>query len=349
MKRFAALAAALLFLAAPGPIDPRSPTLPEDEPVAISAQALSVPASYSLGSLRLLSALRLTSKDMRFGGWSGLHVEPNGDVLMLSDRALLLRGRLTTDKNGATTGIAGAEIGLLRDKNGAPLPRDDADSEGVTRLRDGRYALSFETNSRIAFYDFAGKSAGAPPQQTLFFQGANKLSRNQQLEALTTLADGALLVGSERGEGGNDQSILWRVPVAAQTGSANEIPKLATYKLPDGYSLTELAGAPDGSVYALLRFYLPFIGAKAQIRRFQFVEENGKTTLTSELLAQLEPPFPTDNYEGLALGAGPGGTQLLYVLSDDNYRPEQKSILLTFELMEKPASKIADTKTKKTP
>lgn len=338
IRRLALLAAAQLILAAPGPIDPRSPRPPEDQPIAINAAPIAAPAKdTALGPLRLLSALHLTSKDMRFGGWSGMQFAPNGDVLLLSDRALLMRGRFAASANGGIAGIENARIGLLRDPKGEPPLTDDADSEGIARLRDGRYALSFELNPRLAFYDFDKDGAGAPPQDAPRLLGLEKLSRNQQLEAMTILPDGALFIGSERGDGGNDEALLWRVPLSAQRQTDTQIAPFARFKLPEGYSLTELAAAPNGDVYALLRLYAPLVRPKAQIRKLVFSEANGQTLVTTQLIAQLAAPFPIDNYEAMILQPRENGAPLLYVLSDDNYRDAQKTILLTFEIQEKPA------------
>jgi hypothetical protein len=39
-----------------------------------------------------------------------------------------------------------------------------------------------------------------------------------------------------------------------------------------------------------------------------------------------------DNMEGLAVRRGPKGETLLYILSDDNYSPLQRTLLLMFEV-----------------
>jgi hypothetical protein len=59
------------------------------------------------------------------------------------------------------------------------------------------------------------------------------------------------------------------------------------------------------------------------------------------MLASLQAPFPVDNYEGLALTARPDGGLRLYVISDDNFRKRQRTILLTFVLGKEPKQKGA--------
>ena len=52
-----------------------------------------------------------------------------------------------------------------------------------------------------------------------------------------------------------------------------------------------------------------------------------------EELAWLRHPLSVDNLEGIAAGRGPRGETLLWLLSDNNFNPLQRTILLHFELM----------------
>jgi hypothetical protein len=49
------------------------------------------------------------------------------------------------------------------------------------------------------------------------------------------------------------------------------------------------------------------------------------------VLASLSLPSATDNFEGVAAVAGASGTRL-YILSDDNDNPRQRTLLLAFDL-----------------
>lgn len=332
MKKALLAVAFLAIVAAPSPFDPHSARLRDGEPIAIDASSVPIPENYkNLGPLRPIAALRLTSKDVRFGGWSGLEVKPDGSLLLLSDRAFVLRGRLDMKSGGSIAGIKDARIGALRDSDGQAAQRKRGDSEGLARLRNGQHVVSFELEPRLQFYDFDLMGESALPKDAPALAQVEKLSANAQLEAVTILPDGAILTGSERGFGGDENAVLWRVPANAKPGDA-PIQPLTTIKLPTNFSLTELAAAPDGSVFALFRSYLPILGARAQIWRYRLIEDNGNTRTEGEKLAALETPFPVDNYEGLALTTAPDGGLRLYVISDDNYRTEQKTILLAFDV-----------------
>jgi hypothetical protein len=331
---FALLVLVMLASSGAGPTDPR-PEEP-DKSVVIIAEPLTPPAGYEgLNGLRLVSALKLTANDEDFGGWSGLSMQADGSFVALSDRAVWLMGKITQNDEGGVTGVNGAKMGVLRDTDGQQPYKERGDSEGVTRMKDGRYAVSFELLPRISFYDLDKDGSAARPKDGPRLSEVKQLNRNQQLEAITTLSDGSLLVGSERGVNGDDEALLWRVPPLLPKAQSDGVAPLTAIKLPPSFSLTELAGAPDGSFYALYRAYSPLGGAAAQIWHFHFSEADGKTSAVGELLAQIKPPSPTDNYEAMALTTSPNGAQHLFVLSDDNYRDAQETILLTFEILEK--------------
>jgi hypothetical protein len=332
VKRALLAVAFLAIVAAPSPFDPHSARLMDGEPIAIEASPIPIPENYkNLGPLRPVSAMRLTSKDVRFGGWSALEVRRDGSLLLLSDRAFVMRGRLEMKSGNGVVGIKDARIGALRDYDGQAAQRKRGDSEGLARLKNGQHVVSFELEPRLQFYDFDLMGESALPKGAPALAQVEKLSANAELEAVTVMPDGAILTGSERGFGGDDNAVWWRVPADAKVGEA-PIEPLTTIKLPTNFSLTELAAAPDGSVFALFRSYLPILGARAQIWRYRLIDENGKTRAEGEKLAALETPFPVDNYEGLAVTARPDGGLRLYVISDDNYRAEQKTILLAFEM-----------------
>ena len=51
-----------------------------------------------------------------------------------------------------------------------------------------------------------------------------------------------------------------------------------------------------------------------------------------EELARLASPYAVDNLEGLAATRGARGETLLWLISDDNFNPLQRNILMLFEL-----------------
>jgi hypothetical protein len=49
-------------------------------------------------------------------------------------------------------------------------------------------------------------------------------------------------------------------------------------------------------------------------------------------LARMTPPLSVDSFEGLAVHADPTGGWTIYLLSDDNFNPLQRTLLLRFHL-----------------
>jgi hypothetical protein len=56
--------------------------------------------------------------------------------------------------------------------------------------------------------------------------------------------------------------------------------------------------------------------------------------LSGTTLAVLRPPMTLDNMEGVAARRTAAGETLLYLISDDNFRAGQRTLLLVFALAE---------------
>ena len=141
--------------------------------------------------------------------------------------------------------------------------------------------------------------------------------------------DGALLVGAEGGERGDDAALAAR----RSTRATPAAPRIG-YPLRGGFSLTALDRLPDGGFVALERFYAPVIGARARITRFPDVSLNarGEALPDVEELALLAPPLPIDNFEGIAAVRMPDGATRIYIVSDDNFSARQRTLLYAFDV-----------------
>ena len=56
--------------------------------------------------------------------------------------------------------------------------------------------------------------------------------------------------------------------------------------------------------------------------------------IDGETIAELRPPLTMDNFEGIEARRGPRGETLVYLVSDDNFNAEQRTLLMMFELLE---------------
>lgn len=259
--------------------------------------------------------LRLIREEPRIGGLSDLEVAADGRFLAIGDEGLWLRGRLVQDAGGLR-GIDGVEIRLLNDPSGAPLLRKfDADAEGLARMPDGRAAVSFERDHRIWLYDpESGRVAGrlAAPAQAL--------TENDGLEGIAAAGPDAVWAA---GEGGG----LWRCD-ARRCDPRWPVPRR---RLTDTeLRITSLTPDPrhPGRLYAVQRAFDPGIGNTIRILRF----DPARPPRSVQVLATLRRPAAVDNYEGIAALVLDDGRTRLILLSDDNFNPRQRTLMLAFDV-----------------
>lgn len=324
MRSFVVATAALLAACAPSAAD---------APIAEQWRAAELeitPAELGaerVGVLQFRGGIALASEDRDFGGWSGVEVLEDGRLIAVSDAGMWFSAALSFDEDGALIGLADARLAPMRDEAGVPFATKEAgDAEGFAQLPDGRFAVSFEQTQTIRIYElnrdgpFGAAVAGPVLEET------RDLPPNAGLEALAATADGALLVGAE---GGGGPTPLW----VARLGESEPAPVRARYQPRDGYSLTALDRLPNGDFVALERFYAPIIGARARVTRFAASALDGDIVVV-EVLAEIAPPMPVDNFEGIAAVRMPDGTTRLYIASDDNFSERQRTLLLAFDVVE---------------
>jgi hypothetical protein len=101
----------------------------------------------------------------------------------------------------------------------------------------------------------------------------------------------------------------------------------------DPFAVTSAANAPDGGLYLLERRFSILGGIGMEIRHVGRNEIHEGARLGGEVLVNLSfQDANIDNMEGIAVRRGPKGETLLYVISDDNYSPLQRTLLLMFEV-----------------
>lgn len=328
MGRCALVAACALIVGACSPSSADAPIAEQWRAVAVTATPIDFGVER-VGDLLFRGGLELSSDDGVFGGLSGLEVLDNGRVLIINDDAEWFEGRLVLDEDGKLTGFTDMRYALMRDERGDPFDARLGDTEGLAQLLDGRFAVSFEQTQTIRIFDLNrdGPFGIATPGPRL--AETRRLPANAGLEALTITANGDLLVGAEGG--GRPTTPLWRAPL----DSPAPVAPFKRYPISGGYSLTALDRLPDGGYVALERFYAPVIGARARIRRFSdaALEESGERLQGVETLAEIAPPQPVDNFEGIAATRTADGATRIYIVSDDNYSPRQRTLLYAFDIV----------------
>ena len=181
-----------------------APAKIEVRATAIAAFEPRDPGRTQFGALEFRGGLQLTSPYRHFGGFSGLHVEPDGArFLSVSDRGRWLRGRIVY-QSGRPAGIADAEMAPMLGSDGQPLAvRGWYDTESLTM--DGGIAyVGIERVNRIVRFDYGKDGLLARGEPIPVPPGVQTLPSNKGLEALAVVPPGLPLAGtliaiSERG------------------------------------------------------------------------------------------------------------------------------------------------------
>ena len=301
------------------------------EPLALTARPVPLrdddAARERAGRLVWRGGLELTSPDPRFGGLSGLLVSDDGSrMTAVTDQGFWITARLVTDAAGHLTGAADAEIGPLHGPGGVHFAtKRDQDAEGLARLPGGAVVVSFERNHRLLRYPAGGKPLAGPSVRLAAPSGLETLRRNSGIEALAVLADGALLAVAE-GRETEDESPAFLLRGGAWSGLG--------YRRHGAFRPSGAARLPNGDLLMIERSFNVIDGVAIRLGRVAAGSIVPGARLEAEKIAVLRPPLTLDNLEGVAVRRTAGGETLIYLVSDDNFRRFQRTLLLVFALTE---------------
>jgi len=286
---------------------------------------LTVPGRERFGSITFVSGFELKSSDSRFGGLSGLVVEADGSKLYaVSDRGYWISASLHHDAAGRLTGFDDWEIAPLLNLEGASVSGRNRDAEGLTRDHDGSFIVCFEQHHRLWRYPLSPAPWRAAAQKLQTPEELAKAPTNGGLEAITVLPDGRLFTIAEEYENADRSLKAWLI-------EKDRFASLS-YFSSDGSRPSDMAILANGDVVVLERGYSLLNGWTLRLLRISRDRLRADTQLRGEEIARLLPPLPQDNFEGLALREDSAGGTFLYLVSDDNYNPFQRTLLLQFRL-----------------
>ncbi len=312
-------------LAACAPVNVGQPIAEQWRNMALDVAPAELGAAQ-VGRLRFRGGLALSADaPTGFGGLSDLEVLDDGRLVAVSDDGKWFTARIVLDPSGELIGLAEPRLALMRDEAGEPFAdKDDGDAEDLAQLPDGRFAVSFEQTHTIRIYDFNRDgpfgAASAGPE----LSNVAQLPSNSSLEAMAASADGSLIVGAE------DAGYVWRAPLDANSPA----PIVANYALETGFSLTSFDRLPDGNYVGLERFYAPVVGSQARVTWVSAASLSGGGMVSVTQWALFSPPLALDNFEGVSAVRAPDGGLRLYIISDDNFSANQRTLLYAFDVVE---------------
>jgi hypothetical protein len=274
---------------------------------------LGVPGGVSLApGVRFAGGVQIIApRGGRLHGLSDLKLA-DGDFVAVTDAGDLVRGRLRFDRRGRLAGLSDLRLRGMTAADGGPFPtRSDGDAESLAITAGGELVIGFEQTPRLWSYGplHALNDRPWPLAVPPIAPG------NDGLEALAAGPEG-LRAAAEAGG-------VWDCTPARCT---EVMPPPTNAPAVSDWRLTGMDRDPAGDGWFVVeRLYREPFDMRARLRRMD------RSGALGPVLASLSLPSATDNFEGVAAVEGASGTRL-YILSDDNDNPRQRTLLLAFDL-----------------
>lgn len=302
---------------------------PADRPFAIYAESVVLdvrdPEHRDIEGLRYLGGWVLTSEDPEFGGLSAMAFDGDGFVAV-GDAGGLFRFALNDQGVITRASITQLPAGPIPDDRGEVQKRD-RDAEALAHDPDtDLYWVGFERANGFWRFDseFAESDADRAPEEM------SDWPNNGGAEAMVRLGDGRFLIFSEAGNGpGDSREVLLFAGDPSMEGPA---PLRLGYQPPGEHRITDAALLPDGRLLVLNRSFSLLEGVSVIVSIVSLDILTDGTILTGEMVAHLEPPLTVDNMEALTIEEREGRV-IVWMASDDNFNPLQRTLLLKFELL----------------
>ena len=320
-RRLAGVALALSLAACAG--GPTTGVLPWTgvQPGWSAAAAESRPVGLGLAGGAVLA------DGVRFAGGIEIVLAPDSPLHSLSDLKLtgergfisvtdagdLVRGSLRLDPAGRLTGVGALRYRRLTLRDGSPIvEKVDGDAEGLAFTHAGDLLVSFERDHRIWDYGRAEAPAARP---TPVARPDFAFTLNDGMEGIAASGRGWVAAGESGGVWTCDGSGCTTLTAPPETPLTDR-----------DFRITGMDENPFGDGwYVVQRSFTPPFDARAQVRRMRANGELGP------VLIALKLPGTTDNFEGIAAERRGDGVRL-YLLSDDNGNPPQRTLMLAFDL-----------------
>lgn len=274
------------------------------------------PGRVRLGAFTYAGGVEISSPDTsRFHGLSAFKIDADGQMTAVSDDGDLVRARLTLHPDTTVAGLTAASIEPVVDQAGQAFQsKIEADAESMALWPGGDRMIGFERHHRIWIYPAAG---GAPRPAPM---PETRMGDNEGMEGLSLApsrgAD-AYWVGIEGGA-------VWLCRLSGGCQAQTDLPGPGL-----GFRLSDLVETPRGELALLHHGWNP-ITRTSRIRVTILKMRPGAKPLVLDRLA-IGPDMTIDNYEGIDVAELPGGGLRIFLLSDDNFSDDQRTLLSAFD------------------
>jgi hypothetical protein len=326
-----ATAVALLVLAAAAPV--QAQRVGSVERIVIRSQAIEAfdpreTGRTNFGALTFRGGLILESDHRAFGGLSGLHVAADGRFLSVTDKGTWLRGRIVA-RNGRPIAIADAEIAPILGADGRPLSRRGWYDAEALAWDDGTAYVGIERVNQIVRFDYAKDGLVARGQPIAVPPAVRTWPHNQGIECLAAAPAGTPLAGtlialSERGLDAHGNLLGFLIGAAGGP---------FTLRRRDEFDVSDCALTPRGDLLVLERRFSWTSGLAMRIRGVPVAALKPGALVDGKQLIVADMGHQIDNMEGLSVHRAADGALVLTLVSDDNFSPLQRTLLLQFTLI----------------
>jgi hypothetical protein len=291
------------------------------------------PSKTRFGKLIFRGGLVLESSYRDFGGISSLRVSADGEhFLSVSDRGSWLRGRIVY-RGKTPIAIADAVMAPTLGPDGRTLKsRGWYDSESLAE-DGGTVWLGIERVQQILRFDYGKDGLRARGVPISAPSGLKLLPHNQSLECLVAVPKdaaakdgppaGTLIAISERGL--DTQGNLMSFLIGGPGG-------VFSLRRTDDFDVSDCALTPDRRLLVLERRFSWMRGLAMRIRSVPLASIKPGALVDGPELIYADMGYQIDNMEGLSVHRDTSGALVLTLISDDNFSPLQRTLLLQFAL-----------------
>lgn len=287
------------------------------------------PEQVRFGALAFRGGLVLSSPNKAFGGFSGLSRSADGaQIVAITDNAHWLTARIERT-GGVLSGLADTEMAPMLNASGRALSRTRSYDTEALCIDNGFAYVGIERTHEILRFDWGRRGVMARGQSVPLPPEVKRLPANRSLEAVGVAPAASPVAGAI-------------VAIAERSGEHNEptsgfivggpSPGPFRYQLGDGYEVTDLAFLPGGDMLVLERWYRPWRGVGARLKRVDGRRLAAASLLEGQVLFEADLAHEIDNMEGLSVHRE-GARTILTMISDDNFSLFQRTVLLEFELL----------------